>query len=376
MRRCKRCLLPETHETICFDSEGICNICAQAEVKTTIDWKERRIWLDSLARKYKGRGSYDCIVPYSGGKDSVFQLFFVVEELGLKPLVVRFNHLGFRPLVDENNRQVFSCLGVDFVEYAPSPKLVRRLMRESLAINGDFCWHCHMGIFSTALRAAITYETPLVVFGESPAEYTAYCNFEELLTLDEKLFETVVSLGATIDEMIEAVSDEFEAREFFLFRFPPERDLAQANVTAIWLGNYIQWDTRANVELIQRELGWRGQEVEGVPPCYPYEKIECRWQGVRDWCKYIKRGYGRASHLSAIDLRNGRITLDQALQQIEEYDGVIPSSLPRFLEEVGLSEGEFYKTMQSFIDPRWSFEHSQSKRGKELDDMANWGLLC
>lgn len=59
------------------------------------------------------------------------------------------------------------------------------------------------------------------------------------------------------------------------------------------LGNYIKWQTRSQVETIKRELGWREQEVEGIPPQYNYEKIECRWQRVRDYCKYIKRGDGR-----------------------------------------------------------------------------------
>jgi len=376
MQRCARCLLPETHETISFGSDGVCNICLQTETKKHIDWQERRRWLDELVGNVKGHGDYDCIVPYSGGKDSVFQLLFVVRELKLKPLVVRFNHLGFRPLVAKNNQSVFSQLGVDVIDCSPNPRLVKRLMRESLKRNGDFCWHCHMGIFSFALRSAIVYETPLVIFGESPAEYTAYCSFEEIATLDESLFNTIVNLGANLNEMAAAIEGDYCLRDLAPFKFPSAAALEQASVKAIWLGNYIEWDTKRNVDLIQHELGWLGQEVEGVPPEYCYEKIECRWQGIRDWCKYIKRGYGRTSHLSAIDIRNGRLAQDQAIRQIDEYDGRVPASLQFFLNDISMTEEEFYEIMSAFVDPRWSFNLDLCKSGRALDDMGEWEQLC
>ena len=69
---------------------------------------------------------------------------------------------------------------------------------------------------------------------------------------------------------------------------------------------------KKQVELIKRELGWQGDQVEGVPPEYDYEKIECFMQGVRDYIKYLKRGFGRTTHLVSIDIRNGRKTRDEA----------------------------------------------------------------
>ena len=67
----------------------------------------------------------------------------------------------------------------------------------------------------------------------------------------------------------------------------PKEELERVGVRAIWLGNYINWNTKEQVALIKKELGWKGQEVEGIP-LNNYEKIECKWQGVRDYCKFIK----------------------------------------------------------------------------------------
>src|SRR5436309_3212234 len=108
MKRCTKCLVPETVDTITFDDEGVCSVCRQVEYKKEkIDWMQRRQQLDQIVAEHRDKGLYDCIVPYSGGKDSVFQLWYVVKELKLKPLVVRYNHWGYRPLVQENNTKVF-----------------------------------------------------------------------------------------------------------------------------------------------------------------------------------------------------------------------------------------------------------------------------
>ena len=72
-------------------------------------------------------------------------------------------------------------------------------------------------------------------------------------------------------------------------------ELRQLKPRSICLGNYVQWDTKANVETIGRELGWFGHDVEGIPPQYHYEKVECTFQGMRDYAKYVKRGYGRTN---------------------------------------------------------------------------------
>ena len=70
LKRCKLCPLPETHETLVLDSEGVCNICRSQEAKSDIDWDSRLEALDTLVNTYKGKYRYDCLVPFSGGKDS------------------------------------------------------------------------------------------------------------------------------------------------------------------------------------------------------------------------------------------------------------------------------------------------------------------
>ena len=95
MKYCKRCVLPESHESIQFDEDGICNICHQAEIKHhSIDWDARRAMLDAICNRYRNRGQYDCIIPFSGGKDSTFQLWVCCNTVKNETSGCAFQSLG------------------------------------------------------------------------------------------------------------------------------------------------------------------------------------------------------------------------------------------------------------------------------------------
>lgn len=373
MKLCKKCILPETHDTVMFDEEGICSVCRQIECRDKkIDWQARRKQLDELINQYKEKGLYDCIIPFSGGKDSTFQLWFTVKELKLKPLVVRFNHWGYRPLVAENNNRTFKTLGVDVFEFTPNWHIVRELMLEALKRRGDFCWHCHTGIYAGVIHIAIRFEVPLIIWGESLAEYASWYSYDEMEEVDEKRFNRAMNLGITADDMYEFLRGGVTKRDLWMYTFPSYKEVRRLKIRSVCLGNYIKWDTKRQVEIIKGELGWKGQDVEGRPPEYDYEKIECQWQGIRDYAKYIKRGYGRANHLACIDIRNSRLTRGKGLEMANKYDGKRPASLDRFLEIFQLSEDEFYDILLKHSVHPWKFDPTAVESGEPIHDMDKW----
>jgi hypothetical protein len=166
--------------------------------------------------------------------------------------------------------------------------------------------------------------------------------------------------------------DGVEPRDLEPFRYPPLKELRRIGVRSVCLGSYISWDPKKHVEIIQRELDWHGDEVEGVPPAYSYEKIECFMQGVRDYLRFVKRGYGRTAHLTSLDIRNDRMHRDQALQLTEAYDGKRPASLDLFLQYVGISEQEFMDIAMSHMVSPWVYDARQTAHGKPLHDMEQW----
>ena len=373
MRKCTKCILPETHDTVMFDEQGVCSVCKQIEYRDEkIDWKVRREELDKMIGEYKDKGMYDCVVPFSGGKDSAFQLWYIVKELKLKPLVVRFNHWGYRPLVDENNTKTFKKLGVDVIDYTPNWHVIRELMLESLRRRGDFCWHCHTGIYAGVIHMAIRFETPLIIWGESLAEYASWYSYDEKEEVDEKRFNRAMNLGITADDMYEFLEGRVSKRDLWMYSYPSRKDVRRLKIKSICLGSYIKWDTKKQVEMIKRELDWKGQDVEGRPPEYDYEKIECQWTGIRDYAKFIKRGYGRTNHLACIDIRNGRLSREEGLELEKKYDGKRPPSLDHFLEILGITEDEFYKILETQSVHPWKFDKTKIEDGEPVHDAEKW----
>ena len=195
--------MPETAESLTFDEHGVCSVCRQIEYKhSQIDWAERGRALDEILDRHRGKQQYDCIVPFSGGKDSTFTLWYLVKVKKLKPLVVRFDHGFLRKTVQENSLRTFRALGVDVHHFTPNWQVVRKLMFESLRRRGDFCWHCHTGIFSYPMWVSIWQKIPLVIWGEPTAEYASFYRYDEEEEVDERRFNAFVNLGINAEDML------------------------------------------------------------------------------------------------------------------------------------------------------------------------------
>jgi len=218
----------------------------------------------------------------------------------------------------------------------------------------------------------LKFETPLIIWGESVAEYASWYSYSEKEEVDEKRFNRVMNLGITADDMYEFLGGRVSKRDLWMFTYPQRKDLMKIKCRSICLGSYMKWDTKKQVEIIKRELGWKGQEVEGIPPEYDYEKIECQMQGVRDYCKYIKRGYGRTAHLVSIDVRNKRLSREKAWDFSQKYDGKRPASLDQLLDFLQITEDEFNEILSKHrVDP-WKFDKTKVEKAKPLRDSDKW----
>ncbi len=380
LRCCVKCALPETYETIEFDSKGVCNICRSAEHRDNkTDWVERKKLLDSLIEKHRGKAAYDCIIPFSGGKDSTFQLLYLMSEYKLKPLVVRFNHGFMRETIDKNNQQTFKKLGVDVIDFQPNWRVVKKLMLESFIRKTDFCWHCHTGIYSFPLRVALMYQVPLVFWGEAQADITGYYDHlnDEIEYEDDKKFNMLRTLGITAEdmyEMIDSPEDPVDIRDLTPYTFPPVKELIKMRYCSVPLGSFIPWDYKKNTDRIKKELGWNIDELEGVPrELNPHgEKIECFMQGTRDYIKYIKRGYSRVAQINAFDVRSGRLSTDKAINLSKEFDGRKPPTLEIFLEYMGLTEEEFNKIVKGMAIPPYDHQFDIKEKAPKTWDFEKF----
>lgn len=375
MKECKRCLTMESADTITFDSEGICGVCRNVEAKTNgkVNWETRRQELAAIVAKAKAlNNQYDCIIPGSFAKDSTFQMLFCVRELGLRPLIVRYNHWHYRPQNEENMVNTLKQLGCDSIDVRVNWKVVKEMSREGIIRRGDQCIHCHQGVSTVPIQMALKYRVPLVIFGESLAEYQQFgYTLDGYELWDEERYNRAMSLGIRPDDMWEFIKDKgFDRRDLIPFEFPPRNEIEALGLKAICLGNYIPWDTKKQVERIKNELGWKGSVVEGS--FEDYDKTECFAEGQREFSKFVKRGFGRSHHLANIAIRHGHMTREAGDALQKEHDGKRPQSLTRFLEHIEMSEDEFMETLRTHTVDPWTDEGRNYETGPALPDIDGW----
>jgi hypothetical protein len=301
-----------------------------------------------------------------------------MKEYNLKPLVVRFNHGFYRKTVLDNSSKVLKKLGVDFLEFTPNWKIVKKLMLESFIRKTDFCWHCHTGIYSYPLRVALLYKVPLVFWGEPQSEITSYYDYlnDEIEYEDDTKFNKIRTLGITAEDMFNMLNsneDPLDIRDLTPYTFPNVQELKDLKYCSLPLGSFIPWDYKKNSEIIKKELDWENDELEGVPSEINVhgEKIECFMQGTRDYIKFLKRGYGRVAQISAFDSRNGLITSQEALTRGAKYDGRRPQSLDIFLSYVGLTEDEFYSLIEPTVIPPIKLKPAE-EQSSPVWDLDSW----
>ena len=123
MRRCTRCILPETMPYIEFDAEGVCNYCHNYRLRNKPKPKEE---LFELVAPYRRREGADCIVPFSGGRDSCYGLHLVVKELKMKPVTYTYDWGMVTDLGRRNISRMCAALGVENIIVAADISKKRR----------------------------------------------------------------------------------------------------------------------------------------------------------------------------------------------------------------------------------------------------------
>jgi len=342
---CVRCCMPCTSEGLDFDELGMCKACRSSEMKMHINWVEREKHLLKILEDAKATAgdNYDCLVPISGGKDSCFQLHVLTKVYGIKPLTCTFSHNWWSETGWWNLQNVLEQFNVDHVMFTPARGLINKIARKSLCTIGDSCWHCHAGVGSYPLQVARQYRLPLLVWGESTAEFGSKSTYADPIDFDETYY-LKVSMKVDSSEMVDE-ENGLTQRDLYPFRLPMREELAEHGIRGIHLGDYIFWDGERQVDFVKKEYGWREDKVEGTYK--GYKSVECRMAGVHDYSKWVKRGFGRATDHVSIDVRNGIMSREEGFALAKKIDAERPGELDYYLEITDYSEEEFLNILES-----------------------------
>jgi N-acetyl sugar amidotransferase len=349
VRWCARCVLPDSRPNLEILEDGVCNACHAHETKRTIDWEARRAaFADVVARVRALDRPYDCLIPVSGGKDSTWQVVACLEA-GLHPLAVTWKTPG-RTEIGAANLANLVSLGVDHIDYQVNPRVEARFMVETLRRYGDSGLPMHMALFNIPLSIAVRFGIPLVVWGENSAfEYGGADDERTGFRLDERWLRTYgVMHGTTADDW---VGEALSARDLTPYRGPTAAELDAAGVLAIFLGYYLGWDPEATMR-VARDNGFRSRPEGPKTGLYDYADIDDDFISIHHHLKWVKFGFTRLFDNLSLEIRNGRITRDEAIERIRATGDQTPhADIERFCSFAGMSLADFDELVEAWRNP-------------------------
>lgn len=345
MNRCTICVMPDTRPDHVF-VDGVCPACTNHAKKPEIDWEAREKELLNLLDRYDGR----CIVPSSGGKDSTYQVIKLLE-LGADPLIVtattcHLTEIG-RKNIDNLARYATT------IEVFPNKTVRAKLNRLGLELVGDISWPEHAGIFSTPFRVAVDTKIPLIFYGENPQnQYGGPQGTEEAKTMTQRWVQEFGGfLGLRTSDFVgvDGITSKNMA-DYELPKLPCGIDLA---LEAHFLGQYIKWNSRGNSG-IARENGMI-QELPCDANWWEAENLDNAQTGIHDYMMYLKYGYGRGCTQISVDVREGRVSRNYALEWVSEHDGMFPEvyggvNIGDMLDRIDISRDRLNKIMDQFTN--------------------------
>jgi len=349
---CKKCLYPDTKPQLIFNDDGICSACTNHILKDTIDWQQKKKELLEILERHrnKDKTNYDCIIPVSGGKDSTYQTYMIKKEFGLNPLVVNF-HPHDQTEIGRKNLENLKKIGVDCIEFTPNPEIYLKLARFGLKELGDFQWPEHLGIFSVPVQIAVKYNISLIIWGENPQlEYGQPTDINKDTVLDREWTEK--NGGYFLDKVkpTDMVKYGFSLDDLRPYIYPSDEDIKRVGIIGIFLGSYLKWNIFEQLELV-KNIGF-SENTENKEGTYDrWENLDVYFTVFHDYFKFLKYGFGRATDHASIEIRSGRITREEGLELVKQYEGKIPRKyLEEFLKFADILMDEFLKICSKFTN--------------------------
>ena len=322
-------------KTINFDEKGICDACNFTERKrNTIDWLDRENQLIELCDKYrKSDGSYDCIVPGSGGKDSFYASHILKNKYGMNPLTVTwaphiYTDWGW------TNFQSWIHAGHDNYLMTPNGKVHRLLTRLSTELLFHPFQAFMFGQKFLAPKMAILFDIPLVFYGENESEYGNPIGDTESSIRDWSYFtssdKNKIHLGGV---SISNLKENFGITENDLQPYLPAdpQQILDKKIEVHYLGYYLKWHPQSAYYYAVENGGFLASP-ERTPGTYSkYNSIDDKIDDLHYFTTGTKFGLGRASYDAAQEIRSGDIDREEGITLVTRFDHEYPT---RFIEEL------------------------------------------
>jgi N-acetyl sugar amidotransferase len=387
---CTRCVFTAMAATpLTFDENGVCSGCRVALQRDEINWEQRWQWLQELVDEYRSDSNYDIIIPVSGGKDSYYQTHVAAKQLGLNVLLVTYHGNNYLPEGEYNLNRMREIFDADHIIVRPSVETLIKMNRIGFRLQGDMNWHGHCGIFTVPIQIAVRYRVPLMMWGEhgfmdigGMYSYKDFVEFTAKFRLEHALrgFDWYDFTDAGLEKLGRPeLKEGLSEKDLKWAQYPDDDAIDDVGVRGIYLSNYASWDANQHSKLVMDLYDWK-------PAQQPFERTyrtmsnldDMHENGIHDYLKFIKFGYGRGTDHATKDIRAGLMSREQGIEMVRKYDHVKPRhDLERWLKYVDMSEEEFDATCDTFRDPRvWWIENGQWYKDNLWGTPSPYGPVC
>jgi N-acetyl sugar amidotransferase len=368
---CDECVMSNQKPNSCFEFEhtidtpkksmviqqdGVCDACHACHNKDDkIDWDEREAQLKELCDMHrKTDGSYDCLVPGSGGKDSFYAAHMLKYQYDMHPLTVTWAPHIYTSWGWDNFQ---AWIGAGFDNFLCTPntlthRLLTRLATENLLHPFQ---PFILGQKQLAPKMAAKFGIPLVFYGENEAEFGNPIADNESALRDDDFFATNtpdnIYLGGVSLQQLE---EDFGVDKNDLSIYLPSdtSDIKKNGVEVHYLGYYLKWHPQGAYYYSVEHGGFKPAPERTEGTYSKYNSIDDKIDDFFYYTTYIKFGVGRCTYDASQEIRNGEIDREEALLLCQKFDGEFPL---RFEQEIwdylSLPEKQFPRAARLFEEP-------------------------
>lgn len=340
LRRCTKCILPETMPFIEFDENGICNYCRTEEIPQPLGIDALR---EAVAPYRKNNGDPDCLVTFSGGRDSSYGVHFICNELQMKPVTYTYDWGMITDLGRRNQMRMCGKLGIENILVSADIAKKRRNIRLNIA-----AW----------LRQPDLGTVPLFMAGDK--QYFYYANQVgrqtgcEIIVLCENLLETTrfktgfcgisPHFGSPHTYSL-SLGDKFRLLGYYGKKFATNPKYINASLidtlsayvsyyfiphNYLNLYNYIQWDEQIINETL-KQYNW-----ETAADTTSTWRIGDGTASFYNFIYYMLAGFTENDTFRSNQIRAGFLSRDQALTMVNEENVPRYNSIQWYCDIIGL----------------------------------------
>lgn len=365
--------------TMNIDKEGICDACRQAEKKEEIDWKQREKELIKLLNKYrKNDGSYDCIIPGSGGKDSALQAHILKYKYGMHPLTITWPPILYTDYGYKNFKNWIEVGGFDNLTYKPNGQVMKLLTKLSIFNLLHPFQTFILGQKNIGPKMALKFNIPLIFYGENEAEYGNPIA-ENATSLRDKSYYT----SKNIDDLylggvsVKELNKKYKIDKADLQAFLPAdyKELEKSKIEVHYLGYYLKWTPQESYYYAVEHTGFQARPFRTQGTYSKYNSIDDKIDDLHYYTTFIKFGIGRATYDASQEIRNKHITREEGQALVKRFDGEFPDKyFHEIMDYLEIDPGKFMRLCDQFRSPHlwkkvnneWRLRHTVNSDG--VDD--------